>query len=110
MQKSRTANHSSPRAAAARSVAGPLPVRSPRHLAGEQIDHQIRLRVDLFGRRLVGNSMSAALVTGRSHPRHYRTHAKAFDDIETLYNRRRRHSSLDYLSPAEVIEAKAKAA
>ena len=61
----------------------------------------------------VMESFFHTLKTERTHHRHYRTRAEAradvFDYIETFYNRRRRHSSLGYLSPAE-FEAKAKAA
>lgn len=61
----------------------------------------------------VMESFFHTLKTERTHHRRYRTRAEAradvFDYIETFYNRRRRHSSLGYLSPAE-FEARAKAA
>lgn len=61
----------------------------------------------------VMESFFHTLKTERTHHRRYRTRAEAradvFDYIETFYNRRRRHSSLSYLSPAE-FEALAEAA
>lgn len=61
----------------------------------------------------VMESFFHTLKTELTHHRRYRTRAEAradvFEYIETFYNRRRRHSSLNYLSPAE-YEARAKAA
>lgn len=61
----------------------------------------------------VMESFFHTLKTELTHHRRYRTRAEAraevFDYIETFYNRRRRHSSLNYLSPAE-FEALAEAA
>jgi putative transposase len=61
----------------------------------------------------VMESFFHSLKTERAYHQRYRTRAEAradvFDYIETFYNRRRRHSSLNYLSPAE-FEALAQAA
>jgi len=58
----------------------------------------------------VMESFFHTLKTELTHHCRYRTRAEAradvFDYIECFYNRRRRHSSLDYLSPAE-FEARA---
>lgn len=58
-------------------------------------------------------SFFGKLKTERTHHKDYRTRKEAkadvFDYIEVFYNRRRRHSSLGYLSPAE-FEAKEKVA
>jgi transposase InsO family protein len=54
-------------------------------------------------------SLVATLKKELIHQRHYATRAAArsslFEYIEVFYNRRRRHSSLDYRTPAEVHDA-----
>lgn len=51
----------------------------------------------------VAESFFHSLKTERIHHETYKTRSQArlrvFDYIETFYNRRRRHSSLDYLAP-----------
>lgn len=49
-------------------------------------------------------SLKSDLVRGRHFATHAEARAALFDYIETFYNRRRRHSSLGYLTPAEYEE------
>lgn len=47
------------------------------------------------------NTLKSDLVDRRSWPTKAELRTAVFDYIECFYNRQRRHSSLDYLSPAE---------
>lgn len=49
-------------------------------------------------------SLKSDLIRGRHFATHAEARAELFDYIETFYNRRRRHSSLGYLTPAEYEE------
>jgi putative transposase len=46
-------------------------------------------------------TLKSDLTDRRSWPNKAELRTAVFDYIETFYNRQRRHSSLDYLSPAE---------
>jgi putative transposase len=47
---------------------------------------------------------------GEEFDSHEDAHAKVFDYIEAFYNPKRRHSALDYMSPAEFERAQARLA
>jgi transposase InsO family protein len=49
-------------------------------------------------------TLKSDLLDRRSWPDKAELRPAVFDYIETFYNRQRRHSSLDYLSPAEYEE------
>jgi putative transposase len=47
------------------------------------------------------DSLKLELIDRRCWATRTQVRAAVFDDVERLYNRRRRHSSLDYLTPVE---------